>query len=1022
MDNTFAQKFWKDFELLALEYIREKYKDSSAKCVHTSFIKDGGYDGSLSMKLTKNDAPFVHEMLSLIEAKLRTNTNITIHDFAASIIAAYNSAANILYVVSNMDFTKEAQQITDKFSSKVNLKIKLINGKILLDWLESKYWEPEKVNFITELKASIKNNNYTSACSEPTFEGVSEKDEPLDIMADIIPLRKEKLFGRQVKNAVEETVQLLSKTSADGRLVIISGPVGTGKTTVITNIGYALQQENFIFNILDGNTEDSLSIRTIFLWVLKSLWGIDPLKAYSPDNISEFINLICHTADAVVDPKIKETVQELFDLDNNIYAANSDLYTTYLLRYLNTILKKRRGKNRTILAFENLHRLEQTVFDFVLSLIRCLTENNVGTIIELAPIEAKANSLNDWDTGYNAILYLKRYGHIYKLQDFELEDARDYLTENLPGLLDKYYEYMLKHIGLKPVFLKYAVNWLIINEIVLGDTTKTYYTVAKPDCFFEGITPDQNIRIIEDIIRYYQNNESEFQSIIIELFEAISLLNGFISFSMIQEIYGNYPVGKIIQSLIDTGLFIQSSNGINVNHELVLTALYNTTQSFYQLCVAEKIYNVLDIIKDEFYVRCKKADLLVVMKQWDEFYQITTSLTNDLCEIGEYEKAIKYLSLCREHFYDLKAQNSYSLLFIMYQELFAYDKLGRGSTQEKLFDSFQNQIILEKRTTKKSPAVYILALEKLYKTKQAEPEEQYNFAVEMLKYVKDNFENIPVDLYVSVCYAYTLIEKKYISLNSAIEFLKKEKEFLPEVIELDIEYQSHEAAKYLNSNPATAIEYYKNIVKYLGISKKYNKSIGHAYVDIMNCYLLLENWADYEEQYSYVLEYLRTNALYAEEGRLYNLDGLYYWLNHDLSSSEDAFRNSQYYFGLVHNQMNDIIARINYIGLLIELKKVDAANLEFSVACELILKIYGVLYSQIEGTKAYRKHREYIALLALLRYGYMLDQKELANKLIEKVPITALSEHIDQLNNNTYPKEVFLDTCIIHDNIITLTR
>ena len=40
MENTFAQKFWKDFELLSLEYIREQYKDTSAKCIHTSFIKD----------------------------------------------------------------------------------------------------------------------------------------------------------------------------------------------------------------------------------------------------------------------------------------------------------------------------------------------------------------------------------------------------------------------------------------------------------------------------------------------------------------------------------------------------------------------------------------------------------------------------------------------------------------------------------------------------------------------------------------------------------------------------------------------------------------------------------------------------------------------------------------------------------------------------------------------------------------------------------------------------------------------
>ena len=1021
MQKTFAQRFWKDFELLSLEYIREQYKDASATCIHTSFINDGGYDGSLSMNLTKKDAPFVHEVLSLLEAKLRTDTNITIHDFAASIIAAYNFSANVLYVVSNMNFTNGTQNITNTFSNKVNLKIILIDGSCLLNWIENKKWTSDKKGFIDELMASIKNNSISNSIECINEENYNKKGLS-SILADTIPLRKEKLFGVEVKKTVEEMIQILCRTDSTDRLIIIAGPVGTGKTTVITNVGYTLQQNNFIFNILDGDNEESLSIRNIFLWVLKSLWGIDPIKAYTPENISDFIDLICFTSDTNVEPNIKEAIREIFILDNNTYTSQSDLYTTYLLRYLNIILKKRRGKNRTVLAFENLHHLEQSVFDFVTSLIRCLAENNVGIIIELAALESKANSLNDWNTGYNALLYMKRFGHMYKLRDFEIDDAYDYLSENLPGLSDKYYKYMLTYIGLKPVFLKYAINWLNINEVVVCDTSKNYYTVAKPDYFFDGITPDQSIRIIEDIIRYYQNTTSEFQDILIELFELIELLNGFISYALIREIYENYPVAKIIQILIDTGLFIQTANGINTNHELVLTALSNTSLSYYKLCVAEKIYNALDIIKEPLYVRCKKADLLAAMQRWDEFIRLAMCLGNDLFEMGEYEKTIKYLSLCRSHYMDLKNNNSNQLLLIMYQELFAYEKLGRSGSQRKLFSDFQNQIALERRNTKKEPQGHILVLEKLYDTRQAEAAEQYKKAKEMLAYAKQHFEQIPVELYVSVCYAYALIEKKYISLNSAVDFLKKEKEMLPNSIELDIEYQSHEAAKYLNSDPNKALPFYKNIVNYLGVSKKYNKNIGHAYVDIMNCYLLLENWSDYEEQYSYVLEYLQTNTLYAEEGRLYNLDGLYYWLKHDLLSSEEAFKNSQFYFGLVHNHINNIIAKINYIGLLIELKKVDAAVVEFSVACKLVLNTYGVLYSQIEGTKAYRKHREYIALLVLIKNGHVLEQEELIGQLIKDVPITALSEHVHQFNNNIYPKDVFSNTCIIHGNIITLTR
>ncbi len=1023
MKNNFAQKFWKDFELLSLEYIHDQYKDSSAKCIHTSFINDGGYDGSLSINLTKNDSPIIHEVLSLIEAKLRTDTNITIHDFAASIIAAYNYSANILYVVSNMNFTNATRKITETFSNKVNLKIILIDGNYLLDWLERKSIKSYKRVFISELISSIKNNKANNkdrfACIN---DNNNEKEITENILLDYIHFKPEKLFGITAKETKEKIVQLLCKVYSPDRLVILQGPTGTGKSTIITNVGYELQQKDFLFNILDGANEDSLSIRNIFLWVLKSLWGIDPLKIYTPQNIVEFIDLICITEDTIVDSTIKETIRELFLLSNDILKEQSDLYITYLLRYLNTILKNRKGKNRTVLAFENLQYLEQPIFDFVIALIRCLIQNNVGIIIELAENNAKKKARNDWLTGQQAILHLGQHGHIYKLHDFEMRDAKDYLSENLPSLTDDYYQYIIKYIGLKPIFLKYAVNWLIINNIVLSSSKQTYYTVAKPDVFFSGITPDQNIRIIEDIIHYYQWNITEFQDTIIELFEIAVLLDGTINYSLLQKIYGEYSIQKIIQYLIDTGLFIQNSTGINTNHELVLTALSNTSLSAYQFCAAQKIYAALDVIEDKTYVRCKKADLLIIMKKWEKFNDVAFQIGKDFFEIGEYVKCIKYLSLCRKYFGKMQVQNQHQLLIIMFYELFAYEKIGQGESCKKLFEQFQHQINIEKKRTKADCEIFILTLEKLYMSRYANSLNQYKLAKDMLAYAKRNYNKISTELYTTICYEYALIEKKYVSLNSAIDFLKSEKKVLSNSIELDIEYQSHEAAKYLNSKPDKALPFYRNIIKYSGISKKYNKKIGHAYVDIMNCYLLLEDWVNFENEYLQVLEYLQSNTLYAEEGRLYNIEGLYYWIKNDLTSAEKSFKDSQFYFGLGNNQMNSVIAKINYIGLLSELKKEDEAILELSIASEQIINIYSVLFEQIENTKVYNKYREYIALLVLIKYAYKLNQIEVIDKIISKVQIKSLKPHVKQFIEGIYPVDVFLDTCIIHKDIITLTR
>lgn len=1022
LTTTFAQKFWKDFELLSLEYIHDQYKDVSAQCIHTSFINDGGFDGSITTNLTKEKAPFVHEILSLIEAKLRTDTNVTIHDFAASIIAAYNFSAHVLYIVSNVNFTEGTRNITSTFSNKVNLKIVLIDGTYLLDWIKEKKAHLNNNLFISELIKSIKENSKNTFLNEPTNEYIDHSEYASNIFIEDPYLQREELYGSRVQNIKKKIVQILGKTDNLDRIVLLTGAVGTGKSTVISNVGYEMQQKDFIFSILDCDTEDALSVRSIFLWVLKSLWGIDPFKIYASDNITEFVDLVCLVADTQVESNIKDTIREIFMLENNFYIFKSDLYTTYLLKYLNIILEKKRGKNRTILALKNLHHLEQSVLDFVISLIQCLMQNNVGLIIELAPLEVKASARNDWEMGRNAICYFKKSGHLYELYDFEREDALYYLSETLPGLTDNYYNYILTYIGLKPVFLHYAVNWLILNEVVLCNSQKNYYTVAKPDEFFEGITPDQNLRIIEDIIRYYQSNASRYQDVIIELFEMILLLDGSISYSIIKKIYQTLPIKEIIQTLLNTGLFMQTSIGINVNHELVLAALSNMSRSFYQLCVAPKLYEAIKVVKDNEFVRCKSADLLIIMEQWDKFIDLSIQISEDAFIVGEYKKCIKYLSLCRKYYHKSENKNSICLSKIMYKELLSYEKMGRSGSAKKIFQDFQKQIQLERKLTKKEPKRYILALEKLYLSRQADPQSQYNISLDMLEYAKQNYNEIPEELYVSICFVFTLVEKKYVSLDSAVDFLKKEKRLLPDSIELDIHYQSHEAAKYLNSNPTKAISFYENIVNYSGASKKFNKSIGHAYVDIMNCYILLENWEGFEKQYQNVLEYLQTNALYSEEGRLYNLDGLYYWLNDNLLTAKESFQNSLFYFGLVHNQMNGIIARINYIGLLVSLTKLDEATLEFDIASSHIIKIYGVLYSQIGTTKAYHRHREYVALLALIKYGHDLKQTEQTQKLMGQISIQALPKHVEELLNGTYPDEVFSNTCIIHKGVITLTR
>lgn len=658
----------------------------------------------------------------------------------------------------------------------------------------------------------------------------------------------------------------------------------------------------------------------------------------------------------------------------------------------------------------------------MIPLIQHLIQNNVGIIIELSSPETLRSHNQEWNRYHDIIYQFKRYGILYELKDFEKEDALDYLSENLPGLAYKYYEYILTYIGLKPIFLKYAIDWLILNEVVIADTNKIYYTVAKPDEFFNGITPNQNLRIIEDIIRHYQEGAQLHDNSLSMIFELAILMEGSLKISLIKRICHIDTLSTAIHILLNTGLFVQIGNYINISHELVLNALKNVSLPYYHFIVAEKLYENIDYLEDKEIIRFKKIDLLEVLGRWDTLYENAQELANELFGNGQYKKSIKYFALCRKYYEKIKYQNHACLLDIFYFELFAYHKIGMGAQQKVLFSNYQQYLEIERSKGKRELPIYHCALEKMYQARLSDSRKQYDLACEMFKYAKQNINKIVEELYVEICYVFALIEKKYTSLTSAVQFLEEQKNMFPASIELDIYYQSHEAAKYLNTNPTKAMVFYENIIKYSGISKRNNKNIGHAYVDILTCCVLSENWKLFEEKYLDALEYVQTNAQYGEEGRIYNLDGLYYWIKNELKVSEKYFRNAQFYLGLVHNRNTDILVKINFVGLLIEQNKLREATVELKVAYDLFKKTYRILFQQIAITKDYRNSREYVALLALIKYAAQLGEKDIVKKIIQENPINDLACHATLIEQGVFPNDVFENTCIIHANIVTLTR
>ena len=129
MSETFAKKYWKEFEELSLEFIKSQYKDSSAQCVHTSFIKDGGFDAEGRYKIFKNVENSVFVEFYMQAKCYGKKTAVGVTDTARLISRIKNRQFGIMVTTS---------YIADQAYKEVREDghpVVFINGKNIIDYI-----------------------------------------------------------------------------------------------------------------------------------------------------------------------------------------------------------------------------------------------------------------------------------------------------------------------------------------------------------------------------------------------------------------------------------------------------------------------------------------------------------------------------------------------------------------------------------------------------------------------------------------------------------------------------------------------------------------------------------------------------------------------------------------------------------------------------------------------------------------------------------------------------------------------
>ena len=153
----FTDDDWQDFENLVFsilfDILKIQYKDIIG--FQTQARKDGGIDGRFY--LSASNEPLLDDKKSMVyEVKLRNNkrNDLPLSDFSKSIIIAINMAVNALTIATNLDFSKNTNQLLSTFSDKSGLIINQLSGNEIRNWLDlhteyvKNFENKELLNFI----------------------------------------------------------------------------------------------------------------------------------------------------------------------------------------------------------------------------------------------------------------------------------------------------------------------------------------------------------------------------------------------------------------------------------------------------------------------------------------------------------------------------------------------------------------------------------------------------------------------------------------------------------------------------------------------------------------------------------------------------------------------------------------------------------------------------------------------------------------------------------------------------------
>ncbi len=901
--NIQSDEFWRQLEVLSLEYISSKIKsDIPKKTELTCERKDGGFDGEIIIDITE-DSQIHHKIL--FESKFRTKIKtLPLTDCSKALIIAFNQAAQTLFLVTNILFSKQAKEEICTFRKKVNLHV------IETDGIELKKYVEANRTYLSEI------------CSEEFLQYIVQVSN--DSLHLKVKSSKQKHSQKHKKmilkdsvyknfsfiNNQQETTNILKN---GGAFILLNGDAGVGKTIFLNELLGTFDKKGYSTDVFD--LQQYQTPRILFMKLLETLWGINLSEYLLQNTQQDFCHLIEYTANGKIEEALSVAITQAIYADSKKIQGYADNYYYLLSQYITQLLKPYHKKNKIILAFTNLNKANIETLDFLYTLLIQIHEI-ISIIIEMRPyftLETTHPELVKSDY-QKKFMTISAHPYSINLKGFDNNDAKKYLKQYLSEMPDKQLQIIVDKIGTVPLYLNTVATYLKAQI-----TNQELQMNAVPDHLLNSFlftygTHENNI-IIKSLEFFSKDSQISL------CFAITGLLEGILPTALIENIYNSEEQCTLYEKLEQISYYTFKKGNYQVKHSFIFDAMKDMSSPRIRYLAAKQI-----IEYDEKEVALslslgKKIEMLYELNEYEKALTLWEILVKELYYQHEFFSIIKYGDIAVKCYENLELGNkdTNQQIKIIISILDAYIQIRILNTKHfnDLICQFETICNLHKYYEDGS---ILKAKFLFYKWNKlfygAEIEESYK-VINKAKQIIEKINCNDTILCGNIHWAYALSHKRITSIEQAIKDYENSLKKYPESTILKIGLSLHKAHTYLRKQPDTARSICQNLLESIKNKDCPFHEILQIRIDIIMAEFYLKQYDKALEDCKEVLQIARSvNAAY-QMGRLYNIYAACVLMFGDEKEAFDYFTKARYEFQESGNILFEWRAIFNMAQLLL---------------------------------------------------------------------------------------------------------